>query len=446
MHLSLFLLIIGICLIISGRFLFGQWVNPFSFYFIPWIVVMSMYHLKLMAYDDLVSEAWAVIIIGHLSFILGSLLVFPLIQKSKPPLLERQNVILLGFTDNQLKFMIGLFGSLGLFGAIQHWMVLIKIFGNLQDVMLAANIVYAMRVEGGLTEVLPYISFFSYAGVLLVGVRIAFRGKVGLIDAIPILALVFKEVANFTRAGLLAGFSELFIGFVICRMIVKYQDIKITHKGNARNIVIGVLFLGILLIGSSTAVRFFRGTTENYKQSSRELGAMRSNIVLTPSLYLYASGHVGTLSKYLYLNNEKALFGENTFLPVYHVLAKFNIYNKTGWYQKPYFIPVWINTGTYLREVHADFGPIGVLIVPFLLGFFSTYYWFKVKITASPYHFAILSALLTICIMSFLVMFTRDANFLLTYILLIISFAAIQNLPKALKQIKNRRSTVAVSK
>ncbi len=401
------------------------------------MIILIMFHLKFMLFDDLVTEAWVVIILGFISYAIGVLIVFPIIKLGNRLPVKHLNPSFFGFSDNQFKLLIFIFGAIGLLGAIQHWMVLMRMFGGVQEVLIAANIIYAMRVEGGLPDVLPYLSFFSFAGTLLVGARIAFRGKLGFIDILPIIALILKEIANFGRAGILQGFSELFIGFIICRTIVKYYNIE-GQKINVKNIALAVLILLTLVISSTSTVRFFRGTTENYKQSSRELGAMRSNLILTPSIYLYASGHIGVLSKYLAQNNETASFGENTFLPVYHVLAKFHFSNKTGFYQKPYFIPVWINTGTYLREIHADFGIAGVLIIPFLLGFFSTYYWFKVRQTASPYQFVILTGLLTIVTMSFLVMITRDANFILTNTLLLCSFGILEILPKISKRIKMR--------
>lgn len=437
MHISVLVLVIGICLIISGRFLFKQWINPLSLYIAPWTVVLVMFNLKLMAYDDLVTEAWAVIIVSVVAFLSGILVVFPVLMRSVKVPVKNENLSYFGFTDGQFKALIVFFGVLGMIGALQHWMVLIKMFGTIQQVMMAANIIYTMRVEEGFPGVLPYFSFFSYAGSLLVGARIAFRGKLGIIDTLPVLALILKEIANFGRAGLMAGFSELLIGFVICRMMVKYHNVP-GHKINFRNFGFAFLVLAILLVSSATTVRYFRRTTEDFKQSSQTLGSMSNNLILTPSIYLYLSGHVGALSKYLYLNNEKALFGENTFLPIYHILTKFHVYNKGGTYQKPYFIPIWINTGTYLREVHADFGPTGVLVIPFLLGFFSTYFWFKVRQSASPYHFVILAQLLIVSVISFLMMFTRDAGFMLSHLVLLMAFAVLHTVPKISKRIKNR--------
>lgn len=437
MQISLFLFIIGLLLVFAGRFVFRQWTNPLSLYIVPWTVVLAMYHLKFMIYDDLCNEAWAVIIVSLISFILGVVLVFPMKELNIKTERSSTSMIFFGFTDNQFKFLIFCFGFLGLIGSLQHWSVLLKMFGGIQEVLLSANIIYSMRVQGSLPEVLPYLSFFSYAGILLVGARIAFRGKFGWLDTLPMISLLLKEMANFGREGLLQGFSELFIGFIICRTILRYQKIK-SQKINVKNFLLSFLLLATLLVGSSTAVRFFRGTTENFKQSSRELGLMKSNIILTPSIYLYASGHVGVLSKYLYLNNENASFGENTFLPIYHLLTKFQVVDKSGFYQKPYYIPIWINTGTYLREVHADFGSLGVLLVPFLLGFFSTYYWFKIQHNGSAYQFVILAGLLNICVMSFLMMITRGANFALSHILLLISFWLLRILPKITNHIKSK--------
>ena len=81
----------------------------------------------------------------------------------------------------------------------------------------------------------------------------------------------------------------------------------------------------ILFVGSATIIKDFRGTFESYKASSSSLNKLEKGLIISPSIYLYVSSHVGVLSKYFQDPREKAMFGENTFQPIYNFLSKFGI-------------------------------------------------------------------------------------------------------------------------
>src|SRR5690606_14905287 len=70
-------------------------------------------------------------------------------------------------------------------------------------------------------------------------------------------------------------------------------------------------------------------------------------------------------------------FGQNTFLPFYRFLSKFDFVEKPSDFQKGYHIPMWTNTGSYLRELHSDFGVAGIFLGSYLLGLLTTFFWFR---------------------------------------------------------------------
>ncbi|MCB9247183.1 MAG: O-antigen polysaccharide polymerase Wzy [Ignavibacteriales bacterium] len=68
---------------------------------------------------------------------------------------------------------------------------------------------------------------------------------------------------------------------------------------------------------------------------------------------------------------------------------------------------MWTNTGTYIRELHADFGTTGVLLVPYLLGLIITWLWFKFHENKSLFTLVFLVYLYIIIGFTFLMMVTR---------------------------------------
>ena len=84
---------------------------------------------------------------------------------------------------------------------------------------------------------------------------------------------------------------------------------------------------------------------------------------------------------------EHPRFGENTFAPIYGILARIKVVEPPDWFQRGYNVPMWSNTATYLREIHADFGYIGLALFPYLLGLVTTFFWFKLYQNLSHYIF-----------------------------------------------------------
>jgi oligosaccharide repeat unit polymerase len=201
------------------------------------------------------------------------------------------------------------------------------------------------------------------------------------------------------------------------------NDLYQRFKFSKISAFIGAIILIVLFIGGSSLVKATRAsdaTSASYSGASSELRQTRSNIIVSPSLYLYVSSDVGVLSKYLSSRGENTKFGQNTFMTLYSFLSKVDVMPKPSEYQKGYFIPMWTNTGTYLRELHADFGVAGIFLGPFLLGLLITWLWFKFYERKSLIVFAFLVNLNIIIGFSFFVMATRVLYWSTSLVLIII--------------------------
>lgn len=165
-------------------------------------------------------------------------------------------------------------------------------------------------------------------------------------------------------------------------------------------------------------VRSTRGSIESFSGSSQKLNELKGNFFLTPSLYLYACSHIGVFNKYLELDYEKRNRpGEITFQPVFNFLSKFGVVHHPPFYDKGYFIPMWSNTGTYLKPLFEDFGPLGIYLGPFILGFFTSLLWFNFFEKKSLISLIYLSYFYVLIIFSFLTMFSRTGIWLISLFL-----------------------------
>jgi len=429
-----------------GLLIFKSWFNHLTLYCIIWGGLIFMYELKLLPYPDVSIQTWLFIISAFLSFLFG-VLTIETARKSYPEIsVQNQNsdTFLNIFADNGLvlKIVILFFGTISLFAAIQNWSVLIKIFGSIPAVFLNAKQIYFMNTHGGVKGVIPFISATGYVAVFFSAIYAAYKKKFSTITFYPFIGIIIKELATVGRAGMLFALMEFLFTFILFRKILK-NDFNRRFKFSKSNAIISLVILLILMIVSATIVRITRTAKEDYTGASTELRQLEDNVIISPSLYLYLSSDIGVFNQYLYMENETAEFGENTFMPVYFLLAKLGAVERPHDFQKGYFIPMWTNTGTYIRELHADFGVSGIFLGPYVLGLLLTWLWYKFIREKNLIVLAILIHFYLIVGFSFLVMITRLPNWFFSLFTIIMCIPIITKLAMFSS---NRSSLISNSK
>ncbi len=390
-----------------GRYLFGGFFNHITIYTVIWGGMLFFYHLGFIKYYPLSLETWTYIILAYISLILGTVTVLVgrnIFHSQKPHNNVNSSLNYEFLQSKKIKNIIIIYSLIGLFSGIQHWMILLKMYGTIPNILLHGSEIYRMRVEHGIPGIIPYIHSFSFVALLLAGMYTAVKRSFKLFIILPFLGVIIKQLANFSRAGVLLGFIIFVTSYFLTKNLF---SIKTKNKSIKRNFITIVVIVSLLL-GSAIFIRAFRGTVESFSGSSRALNSLRSNLVISPSIYLYMSSHVGVFNKYLKLNEEESeVIGKNTFLPVYNILSKLGVVKRFKQYQRGYYIPVWTNTGTYLRELHSDFGIAGILLVPYLLGMSITILINSAREKKNIIYLTFAIYLLVIIIISFLVMVSR---------------------------------------
>ncbi len=387
--------------------------------------MIALYHIKLISYHELSFQTWYVIVISYFSLYLGVITYFTAknsIGKGEiSESFECGSTPFLFQDSAKIAFYLTIIlGTIGLVGAIQAWLVLINMFGSIPSALLRLGALYQMRVSGELEGIWPYTSIFSYAAIFFAAIYSATKSKVTFISALPLIALLIKEVAMAGRAGILFGLVEYAFTFLFSIYYLKiHQSDYLFNKLKFFSSIIIVL---ILFLTSVTLVKNLRAAPESFSGETKALKSLNENKFISPAIYLYLSGHVGVLNKFLEKDVENYRFGENTFQFVYKNLNKIGFTDEPKTLQKAYRIPVWINTGTFIRELIADFGFPSTMLILFGLGFFLALNWNNFFLHGRFNNLVILVFLMIIVFFSFLMMITRLANWFLsmTFILMVI--------------------------
>lgn len=424
--------------VILGRILFGKWFNHLTIYAALWGMMLALYELKFLRFIDIQPYAWLVIISGYLAFCLGIVTCFA----AKGSFDEKEEVPgrsgvpeipLLSDGGKVLKTAIWISGTIGMAAAVQNWIVLLNHFGSIGSIFLAANQIYRTRVEAEIPGVIPYVSAFSGVGIILAGIYTAYKNKITLAALLPIAGALLKSLAMFGRVWMLIALVQFVSSFVLFKSFLQLK-----RKGNAK-LTISLAIVFIVFVAGASLVKNTRGTYEVYKGASSEMQDIKGGIVISPSVYLYLSSHAGVLSKYLEEGKETARWGQYTFSPFYNVLAKFHLTEKVPFDSRGYFIPMWTNSGTYLRDLHVDFGVPGIWVFPYLLGLISTFLWFKFYSTGGMRYFVIFVHMYVIISISFITIATRGADWYFGLAVLLIVMPFLEKLAgrKALRDNNN---------
>ena len=350
----LLLTIWGSGMLLVARWLCGRWLNHLSLYTTVWTASLFALSLNLIHYHHIVLEAWIYIFVAWLSIYLGTAIV----RLMSPRTANRE------FPDLNMKRLRTAILVLSLTGLGSTAMLAMNIVrmldaeGLFVALMENGNQIYGMRFEGEVSG-LMYLVFLPYAGCVLAGIYTARLGKITLTGTMPLAVMLLDGIVSMQRAGMFVGAVLLFLAYLFTPKASK-SHVPIWQKITAVSVVLVVF----LLVTAS------RGGAASFEGETQTLADAGDSVSVLPSLYFYASGPVACFSEYLKNpgRDGKALWGRYMFASIYRFLSKFGLDTYVPYYQNFYYTPEPINVGTYLRELHRDFGGVAVFVFPFLLG------------------------------------------------------------------------------
>lgn len=407
MHLPpLLLVIFGLAGVFTGRLLFGRWFNHLSLYSFIWGTGLALYEMRLIDYSLMTEEVWMVLGYAWLAFSIGAAtLVFARIAIGVNDQPHQATTPSSNSERRAFTIALMLLSAIALISTLRRWAILIDMFGDIPSVLLNGYRIYRLRIDGKLPGVIPYLNSFALAAVCLGGIYSARVGKIKFITLLPLFIIVLDDIAQAGRAKMLMSAILLSSAYFLAKLAPARGETFSMSKMMKKTLA-AALLVGVLLV-TADFVRSYRGSEERFYGTSKELRQFEGTAILTPSIYLYLSSHPGVFNAYWQADSEHPFPGSNTFAPIFRILARLNLAESVPHFSKFYNMPIYSNTGTYLRELHADFGIAGILIAPYLIGFLCSLVWFRVKQSAKLTATALLAHLYLIVAFSYLYQITR---------------------------------------
>jgi oligosaccharide repeat unit polymerase len=400
---------IGCAGILLGRFVFHKWFNHISLYTSIWAGTLILFELRLINYYPLEPETWIVIVTCWLIFLLGSMTVAVARSSTKKDHALGERIINPSDKEKKikkLKHVLWLLNIATLAAALYNLYLVSEIFGSLSNAFVFGNLLYSYRVSEGLPGSIPYISSLVFTAALLAGSYTAQTGKITFASVLPLIIIIIIDFTYMGRADILV----VTILFASAYFLTHKEKNTYSKKLHLRKLGMLIIIVAIVLAGAEF-IRSTRQAKETFRGSTTTLKKLSEARVFTPSIYLYLTADYGVLNRYLQRGGENTPIGGHTFLTLYRIFERLGLEVRAETYQSWYKTPLHLNTGTYLRELHGDFGVAGLLFGPYLIGILSSVFWYRLKERGGYINLAIAGFLYTIIGMSFFVMITRLSPF-----------------------------------
>ncbi len=373
-----YIILFGSFMIIVGKLALGKWFNPLTIYSFGWTFILWLYSLHLVNYHPMLKEAWLLIYTAWIMLYLGAfsvLLVRRIHPHDTPSGTALVDIYPGAKYEKYLRISIYILSGLSFIGILLQWLFLIGQFGSILDVITHGPKIYQMRVKGLLETEIPYLPSLYMIAICFAGFYLAIKRKLSLPVILPIVLAVIQSIGAMGRSGLLIA-GALFISAYM--IFPKKEVLTRSRRISLRNFLIIIVVLIVLIIVADY-VRMARLMELGLKRylSSNSYNRLANIPYFTPSMYIYMTGNPVVFSEYLKAGGEHVLPGWYSLAPIYHFLAKFGLIKYTSFYQRFYLTPVPLNTGSYLREIHADFGILGIIGFPYFLGALTTYLFTK---------------------------------------------------------------------
>lgn len=353
--------LLGILSVLGGRIISGRWFNPFSVYSAVWSLVLALNRLSVFPYKGLAGQTWAIIALASGMLFLGFLQGILLLRLHNTPSQFKKDFVTQPML-HLLKIGVLTLGLVGAIGASLNIVLLLREAGRVAGVGSFALQLYTSVVKGK-RNLVPYLGAFALGAATLGGIHDGARRRPSVLGAFPLAILVFSDLGLMGRTSTVFGILTYASAYFI----------TIPKKASGRErlrVFVPIFVIGVTGLMIISIFRWTPGVMTRWLGPQVNMGG--HSLVL--GTYVYLSGPPSVLDAYLAVGGEKGLLFQHTFPGLLHLLYKAGwISEYVPYFKKAYNIPFPFNPGTYLRDILADFGIIGVVVIPYFIGLLTTF-------------------------------------------------------------------------
>lgn len=363
-----------------SKSIFRSYISPVSLYFTVWGMVFGAFHLGVVRYLPLSTEALLIVILSWVAFAIGCLVA---LSGNRQSFLTVYRWSHLG-AERWLKLGILIFSMIAFMAAVIDWQTAEQSFGDLGIVWSEPYVVRQALLRGDVPRlrVVLYLSTLGLAASALAGIYAASYSARSPVVYLPFLPLLVQGL-------LTSGRVNVFWGMLLWSNALILVQISTARLQITKRQIVAIILVLVITVAGVSAIRVRRAgdielgrylTYLNYV--NLDLGAFSRStpFYLLIDAYVYFTGPLGVFSASLNFAPASYLWGEATFNP-------FFIGSSFRYIRDPLPIPFYMNSSTYLRSLFEDWGVAGTVLFPFILGFILVYLYKRYR--ARPTYFLV---------------------------------------------------------
>ncbi len=353
-----------------SRVFFGTYFSPITVHSTLWAVILFLFSLDpFFDYVSVSTEAWQLICFSQITFLLGCLPLRMLRAKSSTATHRDLGSSLHRF-ERPLTRSVICFACIGALGILTKWFILLRLFGNPKNIITNLG---NLRLEylGGLFAFpvwTDFLTFFLFPALLFVGILMPIGLRYRLWAGCLLGLLLLNDMSIAARGTTMHGFLLLINAYLLS--LLSDPRFKLNRLLSWQWIS-SVLAL-VVLLTSLASIWFIR---ERLPEITDFLSFLR---VSWKSWYLYSTGEIPAFSEILKSEPASTGFGSYSLGGIYRLgnIALGLIGVNPVFPQMPFrpyvFIPQAFNSYPYNWYFYADFGILGILFIPYILGWISS--------------------------------------------------------------------------
>lgn len=377
-NLTIIFLLFGVLVFFLCYFRYKDIFSPIGLFSLFWFSAIGLSNLKLSTYQsEFTSILWLVLLLGGFSYLMGAGCFDVLSRKS--------------FVVYQNKY-----------GLLKH-----RFAAMVNRKRLARSIVILF---------IMCFSAFLYEAYQAGGLPILAEDKLYAYVNFAQHYIHYLTISLVIVCGLISLYFSLF-GFILWMLILFILSLLSLVATLARWEVIWALFVFLIpyhYLGEKITLRKTIIYMVPILSLIVMLGSLRTihagldyinrigGIELPPALYIFswpylyfATSIENLQQEIIYVAKYGYDFGIHTFLPLLAFSGLKSIVHI------PYYaVSTGFNTGTFLQPFYRDFGIIGVIVFPFMIGFALSYIYLKIRTTKKPILWIMLYSVLIIPIIA----------------------------------------------
>ena len=377
--------VILVFVILTSKILYKSLFNPLFIYILIWITCFSLYQLRLVRYRESSDFTLFLLFCSFLTFFLGSMTKALQFLRSKDKYGIRSKPSLQSFkekcirNEKKILWLIRIFLIISFLGVILIWKNLYSIFGSFSDIFSHGFVIKGQKL--GRIVFANYMIALAYPAAFLSICYLSVVNYKKVTCYLPIFCIMLFGLSLFGRLSILIVIFIYINGYLLMSLHERHKKIKFY--------LIITLLLLISFIGSNFLLDLRVGdmrspyrvyASEEFLDNLDKLPSFLGSEKSLLAAYHYFAGPFGAFDATLE-NTSRYYFGQASFTPFFRFLSKINLANnedvkKVG-RREVFYVPVQVRIATYLSGAYLDFGVMGVLFFPYILGFLSTGYYFR---------------------------------------------------------------------